>query len=329
MHARCQLSKRGGKERDEKARAQVKDDEAQVGIGAGFHGQNRNGGEYCDAEHDEPHITALGKVKDDAGDETARCQKEAWPGLHGDGAVGVGERDYVIEGGEQTGENHDERNAPARLLGEGMRGFDKGVDGVARALVCRLGSSAQGGDDDRRRSKNDELCDAAAVEQVKGELHQNARGVCRSCTGGELGIVLERHRERMVRRSTQQAESEECEAPQNLERKRARGELYLGQSQDGDGDGGAGNCLGLAFTLCEPEQWRVSDKADNAGTQDKALRDHYTLGTGEQPDIDIEAKLGGKKDEGKERECQKRVDFSLAQVQERSFGWTEQSCPRL
>jgi hypothetical protein len=38
---------------------------------------------------------------------------------------------------------------------------------------------------------------------------------------------------------------------------------------------------------------------------------------------------GGKKDEGKERECQKRVDFSLAQIQERSFGWTEQSCPRL
>ena len=46
------------------------------------------------------------------------------------------------------------------------------------------------------------------------------------------------------------------------------------------------------------------------------------LGAGEQADIDVEAKLGGKKGEGEERKRQKRVDFRLAQVQERSFGWT-------
>ena len=79
----------------------------------------------------------------------------------------------------------------------------------------------------------------------------------------------------------------------------------------------------MAFALRVPEQWGVSDKANHAGAQDKALCEHNAFGTGEQPDIDVEAKLGGKKDKGKERECQKRVDFRLAQVQERSFGWTE------
>lgn len=88
------------------------------------------------------------------------------------------------------------------------------------------------------------------------------------------------------------------------------------------GDGGADNCLRPAFALCEPEQRRISDKADHAGAEDEALRNHNTLGTGEQPDINVESKLGGKKDKGKERKCQKRVDFRLTQVQERSFGWT-------
>ena len=45
---------------------------------------------------------------------------------------------------------------------------------------------------------------------------------------------------------------------------------------------------------------------------DKALCEHNALGAGEQADIDVEAKLDGKKGEGKKRECQKRVDFRLA-----------------
>ena len=61
----------------------------------------------------------------------------------------------------------------------------------------------------------------------------------------------------------------------------------------------------------------------HARTQNKALCKDNAFGTGEQPDVDVEAKLGGKKDKGKERECQKRVDFRPAQVQGRSFGWTE------
>jgi hypothetical protein len=96
----------------------------------------------------------------------------------------------------------------------------------------------------------------------------------------------------------------------------------VGESQDGDGDGSADSCLRLAFALCEPEQRRVSDKADDAGTKDKALCEHNALGAGEQPDVDVEAKLGGKEGEGEERKCQKRVDFRLTQVQGRSFGWT-------
>ena len=165
--------------------------------------------------------------------------------------MGVGKRDDVIERREQAGENHDERNAPACLLGEGVRGLGKGIDGATGTLVCRLGSSTKGGDDDRRRSKNDELDDTAAVEQVDRELHQDACSIGRSGAGGELGVVLERRCKGVVRRGAQQAESKECNAPQNLERKRARGELNLGQSQDGDGDGSGGDCLGLAFALGE------------------------------------------------------------------------------
>lgn len=113
MHARCQLCKGGGKERDKKARTQIKDDKAQVGIGAGLHGQDGNGREHGDAEHDKSHVAALGKVKDKTGGKAACRQKEARPGLHGNGAVGVGECDPVVEGREQAGKNHDERDAPA------------------------------------------------------------------------------------------------------------------------------------------------------------------------------------------------------------------------
>lgn len=112
-----------------KARAQVKDDKAQVGISAGLHGQDGNGREHGDAEHDKSHVATLGEIKDDAGGQAARCQKEARPGLHGDGAVGVGERDHVIESREQAGENHDEHDAPTCLLGEGVRWLNKGIDG--------------------------------------------------------------------------------------------------------------------------------------------------------------------------------------------------------
>ena len=79
----------------------------------------------------------------------------------------------------------------------------------------------------------------------------------------------------------------------------------------------------MALALREPEQRRISDKADHAGAEDEALRNYNAFGTGEQPDINVESKLGGKKDKGKERKYQKRVDFRLAQVQGRSFGWTE------
>lgn len=77
----------------------------------------------------------------------------------------------------------------------------------------------------------------------------------------------------------------------------------MGQSQDGDGNSGVDGCLGLVITLCEPEQRRISDKAEYAGAQDKALCEHNTFCTGEQADIDVEAKLGGKKGEGKKCEC--------------------------
>lgn len=210
-----------------------------------------------------------------------------------------------------------------------MRGLGKGIDGGAGALGGLLGNDAEDGDGDSRCAKDDELCDAAAIEQVDGELHQDARGIGCSRTGGKLGVILECQRKGVVSGGAQQAEPEECEAPQNLERKRARGGLDLGQPQDGDGDGGADNCLRLAFVLRVLKQRSVSDKADHAGAKDKALCEHNALGTGEQSDVDVEAKLGGKEGEGEERECQKRVDFRLAQVQGRSFGRTERSCPRL
>ena len=127
----------------------------------------------------------------------------------------------------------------------------------------------------------------------------------------------------MVRRGAQHAESKECHASQYLERKRVCRDLNLGQADDGDGDSGVGGRLGLTLALGASQQRRVSDKADNAGAQDKALREHNAFGTGEQPDIDVEAKLGGKEDKGKERERQNRVHFLLAQVQRQSFGWTE------
>ena len=198
MHARCHLCKGGGEERDEKARAQVKDDKAQVGIGAGLHGQDGNGREHGDAEHDKSHVAALGKIKDKTGGKTARRQKEARPGLHGNGAVGVGERDHVVEGREQAGKNHDERDAPTRLLGEGVRGLNKGIDGGVRGCVCVLRSSAEGGDGDRRCAENDKLCDTAAIEQVDGELHQDARGIGRSRAGGEFGVIPECQRKGVV-----------------------------------------------------------------------------------------------------------------------------------
>ena len=126
-----------------------------------------------------------------------------------------------------------------------------------------------------------------------------------------------------MRCGTQQAESKERHAAQNLEHKRGRRELNLGQAHDDDRDGGGvDGCQRVAFALCEPEQRRVSDKAEYTRAQNKALRKHNAFGTGEQPDVDVEAKLGGKEGEGEERECQKRVDFRPAQVQGRSFGWT-------
>ena len=112
--------------------------------------------------------------------------------MHGNGAVGVGERDHVVEGREQAGKNHDERDAPTCLFGEGVRRFDKGIDKGVRALSGLLRNSAEGGYGDSRCAKDDELCDAAAIEQVDGELHQDARGIGCSRTGGELGIVLKR-----------------------------------------------------------------------------------------------------------------------------------------
>lgn len=205
-----------------------------------------------------------------------------------------------------------------------MRGLNKGIDGGVGALGGLLGNDAEGGDGDSRCAKDDELCDTAAIEQVDGELYQDARGIGRSCASGELGIILECQRKGVVRCGTQQAESKEPHAAQNFEHKRGRRELNLGQAHDDDRDGGGvDGCRRVAFALCEPEQRRISDKADHAGAEDEALRNHNTLGTGEQPDINVESKLGGKKDKGKERKCQKRVDFRLAQIQGQSFGWTE------
>ncbi len=54
------------------------------------------GREHGDAEHDKSHVATLGKIKDDAGGKVACRQKEARLGLHGNGAVGVGECDHVV-----------------------------------------------------------------------------------------------------------------------------------------------------------------------------------------------------------------------------------------
>lgn len=112
-----------------------------------------------------------------------------------------------------------------------------------------MGRGAEEGDDDRRRAKNDELNDAAAIEQVKGKLQEDARGICRSRARGELGIVLECQRKGAMRSGAQHTESKEYHAPQNLECKRTRGDLNLGQANDSDGNGGVGGCLGLTFAL--------------------------------------------------------------------------------
>lgn len=119
--------------------------------------------------------------------------------MHGNGAVGIGERDHVVEGREQAGKNHDERDAPTCLLGEGVRRFDKGIDTGVRALGGLLRNSAEGRDDDCCSAQDDELDDAGAIEQVDGELHQDARGIGRSRAGGELGIILECQRKGVVR----------------------------------------------------------------------------------------------------------------------------------
>ena len=88
-------------------------------------------------------------------------------------------------------------------------------------------------------------------------------------------------RKGVVSGGAQQAEPEECEASQNLERKRARGGLNLSQPQDGDGDGGTDNCLRLAFVLRVLKQRSVPDKAEHARAQNKALCEHNALGAGE------------------------------------------------
>lgn len=94
--------------------------------------------------------------------------------MYGNGALGVGECDNVVEGREQAGKNHDEHDAPACLFGEGMWGLGKGIDGGAGALSSLLGNDDEGGDGDSRCAKDNELCDTAAIEQVDGELHQDA-----------------------------------------------------------------------------------------------------------------------------------------------------------
>ena len=93
-----------------------------------------------------------------------------------------------------------------------MRGLGKGVDDDAGVIVRLLGRGAEGGDDDRRRSKNDEIDDSAAIEQVKGKLQEDACGIGRPCAGGEFGVVLERQRKGVMSRGAQQAESKECNA---------------------------------------------------------------------------------------------------------------------
>lgn len=123
-----------------------------------------------------------------------------------------------------------------------MRRFDKGIDTGVRALGGLLRNSADGRDDDCCGAKDNELDDAGAIEQVDGELHQDACGIGRSCAGGEFRVILKCQRKGVVSSGTQQTEPKECHAAQNLEGKRTRGGLDLGQSQDGDGNSGVGGC---------------------------------------------------------------------------------------
>ena len=107
-------------------------------------------------------------------------------------------------------------------------------EGSAKGLTVGLGLSA---------AFRGTTLRAAVIEQVDGELHQDARGIGRSRAGGELGIVLECRREGVVSGGTQQAESKECHAAQNFEDKRGRRELNLGQAHDDDRDrGGVDGC---------------------------------------------------------------------------------------
>lgn len=57
-------------------------------------------------------------------------------------------------------------------------------------LGSLLGNDAEGGDGDRCRAKNDELDDAAAINQVDGELHQDAGSIGCSRSSGEFGVIL-------------------------------------------------------------------------------------------------------------------------------------------
>lgn len=100
-------------------------------------------------------------------------------------------------------------------LARACRGLGKGIDGGAGALGGLLGNDAEDGDGDSRCAKDDELCDAAAIEQVDGELHQDARSIGRSCAGGELGVILECQRKGVVRCGTQQTESKERTRPES------------------------------------------------------------------------------------------------------------------
>lgn len=128
-------------------------------------------------------------------------------------------------------------------LARGAGGSTAGLMARPELSAAFWGTTLRAEGGDSRCAKDDELCDTAAIEQVDGKLHQDARGIGRSPTGGELGIVLECRREGMVSGGTQQAESKECHAAQDLERKRGRRELNLSQAHDDDRDGdGVGGC---------------------------------------------------------------------------------------
>lgn len=159
------------------------------------------------------------------------------------------------------------------------------------------------------------------IEQVDGELHQDARSIGRSCAGGELGVILECQRKGVVRCGTQQAESKERHAAQNLEHKRGRRELNLGQAHDDDRDGGGvDGCQRVAFALCEPEQRRISDKADHAGAEDEALRNHNTLGTGEQPTLMSNRNSAARKTKAKSASAKSALILGLLRFKDSPLG---------